>query len=87
MIRLVAPRVFYQHTTREDDIFPESESAYEAGEAAKVVWALYGKTDRLANVLRPGKHAISPDSKAAMYAWLGRQLGHEPRDPGDDRGE
>ena len=28
VIRLVAPRGFYQHTTREDQIFPESESAY-----------------------------------------------------------
>jgi len=87
VIRLVAPRAFYQHTTRQDDIFPESASAYEAGEAARPVWALYGKTDRLANVLRPGKHAISPESKAAIYEWLDQRLEHEPRGRGNENKE
>jgi len=75
VMRLVAPRALFQHTTRDDQIFAESESAYEAGEAARAAWKLYGApADRFVNVLRPGPHAIRPETKAEMYAWLDRQL-------------
>ena len=86
-IRLVAPRGFYQHTTREDNIFPESVSAHQAGEAARVVWRLYGQEDRLVNALRPGKHAISDESKTAVYEWLDRELKHETPSRGSDSKE
>ncbi len=78
VIRLVAPRSFYQHTAREDNIFPESHSAQAAGEAARVIWQLYGQPDRLVNVLKPGKHAISHQAKAEAYNWLDHQLKSQP---------
>lgn len=75
VLRLIAPRGLYQHTTRSDQIFPQSISAYEAGEAARAAWQLYGAPpDRFVNDLRPGAHVIGPEAKAAMYEWLDRQL-------------
>jgi len=74
VLEAIAPRAVYQHTTREDDIFPESISAYEAGERARVVWELHDAADRFENVLKPGKHAIADETKQEMYNWLDRQL-------------
>jgi dienelactone hydrolase len=74
VVRLIAPRSLYQHTTTEDQIFPESRSAFAAGESARPVWTLYGREEHLTNVLKPGKHAIAHDTKLEMYEWLDRQL-------------
>lgn len=74
VLRLAAPRAVYQYNTKEDQIFPESASAFEAGEAAREIWSLYGQPDRLTNILRPGKHAIAEQDKLEMYEWLDRQL-------------
>ena len=74
VLRLAAPRAVYQYNTKEDQIFPESASAFEAGEAAREIWSLYGQQERLTNVLRPGKHAIAEQDKLEMYEWLDRQL-------------
>jgi hypothetical protein len=76
VVRLVAPRGLYQHTTREDQIFPESKSAYDAGEAARSIWRLTGAEDRFRNVLKPGRHAVAEETKKDMYDWLDRQLRH-----------
>ncbi len=73
-VRLIAPRALYQFNTRDDKIFPESESAYESAEVSRTVWQLYDRQDQLVNVLRPGKHGIDPDSKREVYEWLDRQL-------------
>jgi len=81
VVRLVAPRGFYQHTTRADAIFPESRSAYDAVEAARPLWQLLGQPDRIANVLKPGKHAIAAGAKQEMYAWLDQQLRAGPAKP------
>jgi len=74
VIRLVAPRALYQYNTQNDQIFPESKSAFEAGEAARPIWALYGKADLLQNAFRPGKHEIAEPDKVDIYKWLDRQL-------------
>ncbi|HSW43982.1 MAG TPA: dienelactone hydrolase family protein [Phycisphaerae bacterium] len=74
VLMLIAPRALYQHTTRGDNIFPKSISAYEAGESARAVWKLYEQPDRLANVLRDGKHEVSDPARADMYDWLDKQL-------------
>jgi len=74
VLKLVAPRAFYQHTTKDDEIFLVSESAHEAGEAARPIWELYGQPDKLANVLKPGKHAIADDTRADMYQWFDKHL-------------
>ena len=74
VVRLVAPRALFQHTTRDDRIFPESESAHEAAEEARPIWRLYGQEDRLRNVLKPGGHAIAHETKEEMYDWLDREL-------------
>jgi dienelactone hydrolase len=74
LLRLTAPRAFYQYNTKNDQIFTQSASAYEAGEAARSIWRLYGPEDRLTNVLRPGKHAIADQDRLEIYEWLDRQL-------------
>jgi dienelactone hydrolase len=78
VIRLVAPRALYQHNTRGDNIFAKSLSAFEAGESARAVWRLYGLSDRLANVLKDGKHEVADATRAEMYDWLDRQLKTQP---------
>jgi dienelactone hydrolase len=74
VLALVAPRALYQHTTRGDNIFPESVSAYEAGESVRAIGKLLGQPERLANVLRDGKHEVSEAARADIYDWLDRQL-------------
>ncbi len=74
VVRLVAPRAYYQHTKRDDPIFPEAVSAYEATEAARPIWRLYGEQQRLENVLLPGPHAFSAEARQRAYQWLDRQL-------------
>ena len=78
VVRLIAPRAYFQHATERDNVFPESKSAYEGTEAARAIWTLYGCPDRLVNVFRSGKHAVGPETKAEMYAWFDRQLGRSP---------
>jgi dienelactone hydrolase len=75
VVRMIAPRALYQHTTENDQIFPESISAYQECQSARAAWDLYSASDRLANVLKPGKHAIAEETKEEMYKWLDRQLG------------
>lgn len=74
VVRMIAPRALFQHTTREDDIFTESISAYEAGQPARAIWDLYDASDRFANVLKPGKHTVAAETKVEIYNWLNRQL-------------
>jgi hypothetical protein len=76
---LAAPRAVYQYNTQNDEIFPESADAFEAGETARAVWRLYGKEDRLGNVYHPGKHAIGERDKREIYDWLDRQLDNNRR--------
>jgi pimeloyl-ACP methyl ester carboxylesterase len=79
-VRLIAPRGFYQYNTRDDDIFRDSERAYDAVDVARSTWKLYGRPDSLVNVLGPGKHEVSQTAKAAMYEWLDQRL--RPATPG-----
>ncbi|MHC4673543.1 MAG: alpha/beta hydrolase family protein, partial [Planctomycetota bacterium] len=74
VLRLIAPRSLYQHTTRNDEIFTESQSAYHAGENARAIWKLYGRSEQLVNMLKPGKHEISDKTKIEIYDWLDNQL-------------
>lgn len=74
VLRCIAPRALFQHTTRDDEIFTKSKSAYDAGERVRPVWELYRQPDRFVNVLEPGKHAIAEETKREMYRWLDRQL-------------
>ncbi|MBP7933171.1 MAG: acetylxylan esterase [Phycisphaerae bacterium] len=83
VIRLVAPRALYLHNTLNDDIFTESVSAYQAGEAARACWRLHNQGERLTNVLKPGKHAIAPETLKEIYAWLDRELASIPTPIGE----
>jgi dienelactone hydrolase len=74
VLELIAPRALYQHTTHDDQIFTESRSAYDAGETALAVWALYDQADNLVNDLEPGPHAIAEETKLRVYDWLDEQL-------------
>jgi len=70
VLSLIAPRMLYQHTTENDDIFPASKSAYQVGEDVRSYWQLYNRPDNLMNVLKPGKHGISPETLDEIYQWL-----------------
>ncbi|HOW69443.1 MAG TPA: alpha/beta fold hydrolase [Phycisphaerae bacterium] len=79
VIGLVAPRALYLHNTLNDEIFTESVSAYQAGEAARASWKLHDQGERLTNVLKPGKHGIAPETLKEIYAWLDRELASIPK--------
>lgn len=76
VVRRIAPRAYYQHTKRDDPIFPEAVSAYEATEEARPIWRLYGEEQRLNNVLLPGPHTFSAEARQEAYEWLDQQLEH-----------
>ncbi|GMV97534.1 MAG: hypothetical protein AMXMBFR83_18920 [Phycisphaerae bacterium] len=77
-VRLIAPRGLYHYNTRDDQIFKESERAFDAAEAARPIWRLTGRPDGLVNVLDPGQHEVSPSAKSRMYAWLDQRLAPAP---------
>ena len=78
VISLIAPRALYLHNTLNDDILTESKSAYEAGEAARRYWKHHNQSERLTNVLKPGKHGIAPETVNEIDAWLDRELASIP---------
>jgi dienelactone hydrolase len=74
VIRLIAPRGYYQHTKSDDPIFPEAVSAHEATLSGRSVWGLYGAEENLVSVLLPGPHEFTDAVRLDAYAWLDGQL-------------
>lgn len=76
LIRLVAPRGFFHQTRDQDPYAPRSIAVYEACDASRPVWDLFGQPhDRLVNVHEPGPHGMAQATKLKAYDWLDRQLG------------
>jgi len=78
MIKLIAPRGYFNYATTEDTIFPEGRSAHEATESARPVWKLFGASDKLVSVLESGPHDITPGAKQQAYEWFDKQLDNAP---------
>jgi len=77
VIRLIAPRGYFNFQTTGDEIFPEGAAAHPLTLSARTIWRYFGVEDRLMSRLEPGKHDISPPAKDEIYAWLDRLLKNE----------
>lgn len=74
VIRLVAPRGYFNFQATDDEIFPEGEAIHPLILDSKPLWAMYGAEENLVSITRPGPHDVPDDIKAQMYAWLDRML-------------
>jgi len=74
LIKLIAPRGYFNYATTEDGIFPEGRSAHDATMTASHAWHVHDAD--IVSVLEPGPHGISDQAKSRAYAWLDRQLGN-----------
>lgn len=70
VIRLVAPRGYYNYQTSGDEIFPEAAAAHPLVESTRPVWALFGAFDHLQSRLEAGPHDMPDAARAEAYAWL-----------------
>ena len=80
VIRLIAPRAFFQYTADNDQIFPESRSAHQAALAAGDAWSLYNASERFTARLGAGRHDFPDEQRREAYRWLDRQLRRTPAD-------
>ena len=70
VIRLIAPRGFFNIQTSEDEIFPQGAAAHPLVLSTRPLWRMYGEERNLESRLDPGPHDISPQAKQAVYAWF-----------------
>jgi hypothetical protein len=70
VIRLVAPRGYFNYQTTKDEIFPQAGAAHPMTLSTREIWRLYGAVDKLKSRLDPGPHDIAPEGKAEVYGWL-----------------
>ncbi len=70
VIRLVAPRGYFNYQTEDDDIFPEGYAAHAMTLALKPLWCMYEKENHLQSILEPGPHDFSSDAKQIIYDWM-----------------
>jgi hypothetical protein len=65
----IAPRGLYQHSTQNDGIFP-NPGCYDAGEAARAVWRLYGSRISLSTCSSPAStESPTPRRRKSMIGW------------------
>jgi len=74
VVRLVAPRGYFNYQTRGDEIFPEGAAAHPMVESGRPAWRLYDAEENLRTRLDPGPHDITPEGKADVYEWLDSML-------------
>ncbi|NUN97563.1 MAG: dienelactone hydrolase family protein [Candidatus Omnitrophica bacterium] len=70
VIRLVAPRGYFNYQTSGDEIFPEAAAIHPLVEATCPIWKLYGAEGRLRSRLDPGKHDLPDSARGEIYDWL-----------------
>lgn len=74
VIRIIAPRGYFNYQTTGDEIFPEGSAAQAMVESLQPLWRSMGAETRLRALLEPGPHDISPAAKETVYEWLDRML-------------
>lgn len=79
VIRLIAPRGYFNYQTTEDEIFPEGAAAHERTLAAKPVWDLYDADANLRSLLEGGPHDITAEAKRDIYTWMDRILKNDTK--------
>ncbi|NPU96078.1 MAG: hypothetical protein HPY51_02535 [Candidatus Omnitrophica bacterium] len=77
VIRLVAPRGYFNYQTSGDAIFPEGYAAHAMTLSTRGLWRLYGVEERLRSRLDPGPHDITPEAKEEIYTWLDTIVGEK----------
>jgi dienelactone hydrolase len=74
VVRLVAPRGFFNYQTREDDIFREGIAAHAMVLSCRGIWRFLGEPDLLRSRLDPGPHDIAPEGREEMFAFFDEVL-------------
>lgn len=70
VIRLVAPRGYFNFESTEDNIFPEGKAIDPLIQYSAPLWKLYGAEGALKSRLAPGPHDLPADARAAAFDWL-----------------
>lgn len=70
VIRLVAPRAYYNYQTREDEIFTEATAAHAMVESTRAIWRLYNQEANLRSQLDHGLHDISESGREELFGFF-----------------
>ncbi len=74
IIACIAPRPYFNWSTLNDDIFPETDNLASVYEQVRGVYALYGKGDSFTGKLAPGIHRFPPEAREEAYMWIEHQF-------------
>jgi len=74
VIRLIAPRGYFNYQTRHDEIFPQGGAAHDMTLSTQPLWSLFGAKENLRSLLEDGPHDMSDSAKVEIYPWLDRIL-------------
>ncbi|MBI3735833.1 alpha/beta fold hydrolase [Candidatus Sumerlaeota bacterium] len=74
VIRLVAPRGYYNFQTTEDEIFREGKEIDPLIAQSREVWKLYGEESNVQSILAPGPHSFPASAHEAAWEWMEKVL-------------
>ncbi|MFA6242963.1 MAG: alpha/beta fold hydrolase [Candidatus Hydrogenedentales bacterium] len=74
IIACIAPRPYFNWSTLNDDIFPETDNLADVYEQVRGVYALYGKGELFTGKLAPGKHRFPPEAREEAYTWIEKRF-------------
>jgi hypothetical protein len=81
ILSCLAPRPFFNLSTLDDEIFPNTENLPEVFDQLKSVYHVCGMEGQLESHIIPGKHQFPKEYREKAYQWLERQLDHESIPP------
>ncbi len=71
----IAPRPYFNWSTANDDIFPNTGNLTWIYDQLRGVYVLHGRTDAFAGRLAPGAHLFPVQARKEVYDWIARQFG------------
>ncbi|MGC9326732.1 MAG: hypothetical protein ACP5I1_03785, partial [Candidatus Hinthialibacter sp.] len=83
VIRLIAPRGYFNYQTMDDEIFPEGYASHAMVLSLRPLWRMYKQEDRLQSLLEEGPHDFSPSAKRIVYRWFDSILRNSEKILGD----
>jgi dienelactone hydrolase len=83
-IACIAPRSYFNWSTLDDEIFPNTDNLAYVYEQVRQVYALYGKSNAFVGKLAPGPHRFPPEARHDAYQWIDQQLGLHPSAKGHE---
>ena len=74
IVACIAPKPYFNWSTLNDDIFPNTDNLRDVYAQVAQVYELYGAKEPFTGKLGPGKHRFPPEVRQEAYAWIEQQF-------------